>query len=372
MPLKLLFVFGTRPEAIKLMPLIALGRKRSAEFDVRIALSAQHRELLDEVLDLFGVEPHHDLNLMRRNQTPAQVTCGVLEGLPEILEAERPDLVVVQGDTTTTFAAAYTSFLMHVPVAHVEAGLRTGDLCAPFPEEANRKLTSAITAFHFAPTAVSRQNLLEEGVDPDRIWVTGNTVIDALLEVAGRDDLPEPEIPGGIAGRLILITAHRRESFGEPIRRVFSALKDLALSFTEDTLVYPVHPNPNIKGPANEILADTPNIRLIEPVGYTQLVWLMRRAALILTDSGGIQEEAPSLGVPVLVLRDTTERPEGIQAGTVKLVGTDPKQILAEATRLLTDEQAHQAMARATNPYGDGHAAERILDVLKERRRNSG
>ncbi|MDP8255111.1 MAG: UDP-N-acetylglucosamine 2-epimerase (non-hydrolyzing) [Candidatus Alcyoniella australis] len=360
----MLLVFGTRPEAIKMMPLIKQGKLRGSEVEVRVALSAQHREMLDEVLELFDVEPHHDLDLMRAGQTPTEVTRRMLEKLPEVYRTERPDVVVVQGDTTTTFAAAYAAFLEHIPVAHVEAGLRTGDLTAPFPEEANRKLTSSITTFHFPPTELSKRNLLAEGYDPQSIWVTGNTVIDTLLDVVERTDLPEPEIPGGINGRLILVTAHRRESFGEPIRGVFNALKQLAARFADDTLVYPVHPNPNIKVPAEEILSGLPNVRLIAPVGYTSLVCLMRRAALVLTDSGGIQEEAPSLGVPVLVLRETTERPEGVYAGTVKLVGTDPQKILDQAGILLTDSEAHAAMAKAANPYGDGHAAERIIDVL--------
>ena len=361
--IRTLFVFGTRPEAIKLAPLVLEMEKRP-DFDPIVCVTAQHREMLDQVLGLFSIRPRFDLNLMKPGQTLEGVLAGIFTHLPPVIAEVSPDLLIVQGDTTTTFAAAKAAFCQQIPVAHVEAGLRTNTKYSPFPEEINRRLTSVIADFHFAPTQANKDFLLGEGYPKNKIWVTGNTVIDALLTVASQDyNQPEP-VP--IKGRLILVTAHRRESFGEPFRQLCRGLADIAASHPEDTVVYPVHLNPNVQQPVKEILKDVPNVKLIQPLDYEPFVHLLKKAYLVLTDSGGIQEEAPSLGVPALVMRETTERPEGVAAGTVLLVGTQAEKIASEASRLLDDPTAHRAMADATNPYGDGTTSRQICDILNK------
>jgi UDP-N-acetylglucosamine 2-epimerase (non-hydrolysing) len=365
---RLLFVFGTRPEAIKLCPLIRELRAREA-FVIRICVTAQHREMLDQVLEVFGVVPDHDLNLMWPSQTLSSLTARILDALEGVLVAETPDLVLVQGDTTTTLAGALAAFYHHIPVAHVEAGLRTGDLGHPFPEEMNRVLTSQVTQLHFAPTRGAEANLLAEGIPPSRIHITGNTGIDAVLFV--REALVSGSLPAfdwswlDTSRKLIVVTSHRRENFGHGFVREMRALERLAAR-PDVEVVYPVHRNPNVLGPAHEMLGGRPNIHLIEPLPYVSFVDLLRRAYLLLTDSGGIQEEAPSLGKPVLVLREKTERPEAVEAGTVKLVGTDEERIVSEAMRLLDDPAEYTRMTRVHNPYGDGQASRRIGEILAE------
>ena len=365
--IRTLFIFGTRPEAIKLCPVIRRLRSEPARFQVKVVVTAQHREMLDQVLMLFGVSPDYDLNLMRPAQTLPALTAGILVGLEPVLETERPDLVVVQGDTTTTLAAALAAFYRQIPVAHVEAGLRTGDMARPFPEEMNRVLTTKLAAIHFAPTRRAAAALAAEAVCPQKIIVTGNTGIDALLWVKNR--LESGEMDGGSwpwldrSRHLLLVTSHRRENFGPGFDRVMRALARLA-SRADVQIVYPVHRNPRVAEPAFQALAGLEHVTLLDPLPYDGLVDLMRRCRLILTDSGGIQEEAPSLGKPVLVLREKTERPEAVEAGTVKLVGTDEELIVAEATRLLEDPGAYSRMSHVHNPYGDGTAAERIAAFL--------
>jgi len=367
---RVLFIFGTRPEAIKLLPVIRSMRARSFPMEPRVCVTAQHRAMLDQVLECFETRPDYDLDVMTPGQTLAQTTARVFSALDPLLARERFDMAVVQGDTTTTMAAAMAAFYRRIPVAHVEAGLRTGDLSQPFPEEMNRVVTARLAAIHFAPTASARQNLLSEGVIGERIMVTGNTGIDALLHVAcalDRGALPAFQRTWPDDGKkLIVVTAHRRESFGEGIANVCAALTELARR--EDVrIVYPVHRNPNILRPVTERLSKTPNIELLEPLDYVSFVDVMRRCHLLITDSGGIQEEAPSLGKPVLVMRDRTERPEAVEVGTVKLVGTEPGRIVSEAIRLLTDGTEYARMSRAHNLYGDGHAAERIAErIAKE------
>jgi UDP-N-acetylglucosamine 2-epimerase (non-hydrolysing) len=362
---KVLFVFGTRPEAIKLCPLV--HRLAAApELETRVCVTAQHRQMLDQVLAAFQVHPDHDLDLMRPGQTLSQSSSRILAGLETVLAAEKPDLVVVQGDTTSTLCGALAAFYHHVPVAHVEAGLRTHDMLQPFPEEMNRVLTGRLAALHFAATAGAAANLHAEGVPASSITVTGNTGIDAVLYV--RDGLIQGRLPASpLAGldpsrQLVLVTAHRRESFGEGFERICQALALIA-SRPDTQIVFPVHPNPNVQSPVNRLLAGRPNVLLIEPLDYVPFVDLMRRAYLIITDSGGIQEEAPSLGKPVLVLREKTERPEAVDAGTVRLVGTSVERIVSEAAGLLENASLYQAMARVHNPYGDGRASDRILDA---------
>jgi UDP-N-acetylglucosamine 2-epimerase (non-hydrolysing) len=364
-----LLILGTRPEAIKLAPLILLLRSRPAEFRAVVCATAQHRGMLDQVLEIFRIRPDHDLDLMLPGQTLFQSTSRIIAGLEAVFDAVRPDLVVVQGDTTTTLCGALAAFYRNVPVAHVEAGLRTGDIHQPFPEELNRVLASRMTALHFAATGWAADNLRKEGIPGDSIFVTGNTGIDAVLHV--RDELESgrlaaPARPVLHSGRrLIVVTAHRRESFGPGFDRICRALARLAER--EDVeIVYPVHPNPNVQSAAARHLQGRPNVLLIEPVDYISFVELMRKAALLITDSGGIQEEGPSLGKPVLVLREKTERPEAVLAGTVRLVGTDEETIVREATTLLEDSDAYRTMARRHNPYGDGHASERIANALTE------
>jgi len=372
---KVLTVFGTRPEAIKMAPLVQALAQDPA-FDSRLCVTAQHREMLDQVLRLFQLQPDYDLNIMRPEQGLTEITCRILEGMKTVLLDFRPDIVLVHGDTTTTLAASLAAFYQQIPVGHVEAGLRTGDLASPWPEEGNRKLTGHLARLHFTPTSRSRQNLLQENLPDARIVVTGNTVIDALLWVRDRV-LDDCNLNAQLAARypfldaskkLVLVTGHRRESFGDGFERICSALAQIARQHPEAQIVYPVHLNPNVSEPVNRILSSIENIILIEPQEYLPFVWLMNRAWLILTDSGGIQEEAPSLGKPVLVMRDTTERPEAIDAGTVKLVGTDIDRIVAEVSTLLTDDNAWQAMSHAHNPYGDGKACGRILQALKDNR----
>lgn len=369
--MKLLFVFGTRPEAIKMAPLIRELEGRDG-FQVRICVTGQHRQMLDQVLALFEIVPHIDLEVMRENQALADLAATVLQGLGPVLQSEMPDWVVVQGDTTTTFAASLGAFYAGIPVAHVEAGLRTGDRTAPWPEEMNRVLTSGIAELHFAPTERSKANLLRENVAADRIHVTGNTVIDALLEVVQRAR-SSPDLTSRLddqfhyldrTRRLILVTGHRRENFGEGFESICRALAEIAVSERDVEILYPVHLNPNVRAPVNRTLGSSERIHLIEPVDYLSIVYLMDRSHLILTDSGGIQEEAPSLGKPVLVMRNTTERPEAVEAGTVLLVGTDQATIVREVRRLLHDRAHYDSMSRAHNPYGDGLASRRIADVF--------
>jgi UDP-N-acetylglucosamine 2-epimerase (non-hydrolysing) len=354
---------GTRPEAVKMAPVV-LALRGEPWARVRVLATAQHRRMLDQVLDLFGIAPDVDLDLMRPDQELADLTARMLSALDRALETERPDVVLAQGDTTTVLATGLACFYRRIPFGHVEAGLRTGDLANPFPEEMNRAVASRLARFHFAPTAEARGNLLREGIPDGDIHVTGNTVIDALLLVAAGDTpVGVPLDPGR---RLVLVTAHRRESFGAPLREAFGALRALADRNPDVQVLYPVHLNPNVSGPARELLDGHPRITLCAPLDYAPFVSAMKRAHLILTDSGGVQEEAPALGKPVLVLRDETERPEAVAEGVVRLVGTSAPRILAEAQRLLDDPAAYAAMARGVSPYGDGHAAERIVRVLRE------
>lgn len=370
--MKVLTVFGTRPEAIKMAPLVDALAK-DAFFDAKVCVTAQHREMLDQVLNLFSIEPDYDLNIMKPGQGLTEITCRILEGLKPILESFKPDVVLVHGDTTTTVATSLAAFYQRIPVGHVEAGLRTGDLYSPWPEEANRTITGHLAMYHFAPTENSRQNLIRENISDNKIFVTGNTVIDALISVRDRvlaDDslrksLAEchPFLDG--SKKLILVTGHRRESFGDGFERICHALAEIAKENSDVQIVYPVHLNPNVSEPVTRILGGVKNVVLIDPQEYLPFVYLMNQAYLILTDSGGIQEEAPSLGKPVLVMRDTTERPEAVDAGTVRLVGTNTQEIVRQVTRLLKDENEYQVMSRAHNPYGNGKACEHILAALK-------
>ena len=367
---KVLVVFGTRPEAVKMAPVV---RKlaEAPDIDMAVCVTAQHRQMLDQVLQLFEISPQYDLDLMRDGQDLYDITSSVLRGLKKVLKSYRPDLVLVHGDTTTTLAASLAAYYEHIAVGHVEAGLRTGNIYSPWPEEINRKLAGAISALHFAPTPRSRDNLLAENVPAEHIFVTGNTVIDALLgvvdrvrsdaELANQLSRKLPVTPGK---RVVLVTGHRRESFGGGFERICRAIARVAAR-DDVEIIYPVHLNPNVKGPVEERLGGIDNVRLIAPQDYLPFVYLMERADVILTDSGGVQEEAPSLGKPVLVMRDTTERPEAVEAGTVRLVGTDENLIVAEMFRLLDDNDAYRSMSRAHNPYGDGLAADRIVDAIR-------
>lgn len=369
--IKTLCVFGTRPEAIKMAPL-AIRLAADARFHAKVCVTGQHREMLDQVLGLFEVEPDYDLNIMKPGQDLTDVTSAILAGMREVLLEYKPDVILVHGDTATTFAAALAAYYQQIPVGHVEAGLRTGNLYSPWPEEANRKLTAALTHYHFAPTETSAENLRQEGISPANIHITGNTVIDALLEIVGKLDVDQrlyqkqqDGFPFLIEGkRLILVTGHRRESFGGGFERICEALAKTAIKHPDVQIVYPVHLNPNVQQPVSRLLRGINNIHLIEPLDYLPFIYLMNRASIILTDSGGIQEEAPSLGKPVLVMRDTTERPEAIDAGTVKLVGTDVETITRELTALLQNPDLYEAMSKAHNPYGDGRAANRIIEIL--------
>jgi len=369
---KILTVFGTRPEAIKMAPLVKALEKES--WDSRVCVTAQHREMLDQVLDLFEITPEYDLNIMKPGQDLYDVTTGILNNIKTVLRDFKPDIVLVHGDTTTTFATTLGAFYEQIPVGHVEAGLRTGNLYSPWPEEANRKLTGALAAMHFAPTELSQQNLIREGIKPESVQITGNTVIDALQWVVAKLEQSESESAKlakhfpflDSERRMILVTGHRRESFGSGFENICKALKMVALKYPDCQIVYPVHLNPNVREPVNRLLTGTENIYLIEPLDYLPFVYLMNQAYLILTDSGGIQEEAPSLGKPVLVMRNTTERPEAVKAGTVKLVGTDIETIVAEIDDLMQNSTSYQAMSKAINPYGDGLACQRIVDALNK------
>ncbi|HDY7975439.1 TPA: non-hydrolyzing UDP-N-acetylglucosamine 2-epimerase [Vibrio vulnificus] len=368
---KVLTVFGTRPEAIKMAPLVhALAADE--RFEAKCCVTAQHREMLDQVLELFEITPDYDLNLMKAGQTLNEVTARILLELKPVLQEFKPDVVLVHGDTATTFAASLAAYYEQIAVGHVEAGLRTGNIYSPWPEEANRKLTGALTKYHFAPTETSQQNLLQENYSEENIFVTGNTVIDALLMVKEKIE-QDADLKATLAAqfpyldenkKLILVTGHRRESFGGGFERICEALAQTAKQHPEVQILYPMHLNPNVREPVNRILGSVENVLLIEPQQYLPFIYLMDRANIILTDSGGIQEEAPSLGKPVLVMRDTTERPEAVAAGTVKLVGTDVEKIVSNINILITDSEAYQAMSFAHNPYGDGKACQRILDSL--------
>lgn len=372
--LKVLTVFGTRPEAIK-MAMVVKNLASNDNIDAKVCVTAQHREMLDQVLNLFEIKPDYDLDIMTKQQDLYDVTSRILLGLRDILKKEQPDVVLVHGDTTTTLATSLACYYAKVKVGHVEAGLRTGNVYSPWPEEANRKLTGVLTNLHFAPTASSQQNLLREGVPADQIHITGNTVIDALLEVNKmvneRDEVREHILSGlreefdfSLDRDFVLITGHRRESFGSGFENICGAIQTLAQRYPDMDFIYPVHLNPNVQEPVNRLLSDCSNVKLIKPLDYLPFVYLMGRSKIILTDSGGIQEEAPSLGKPVLVMRDTTERPEAVDAGTVVLVGTEQDKIVATLSELLDDPQSYAKMSEAHNPYGDGKSAERITQIL--------
>ncbi len=363
--MKVAVVFGTRPETIKLAPVVLELQKRG--MGTCVIVTAQHREMLDQKLAVFGITPDHDLDIMRADQDLFHITSAVLEQIKPVLAAEKPDVMLVQGDTTTTFAASLAAFYLKIPVGHVEAGLRTWDMMNPWPEELNRQLTTRITTHHFPPTEWARKNLLSEGIREETVHVTGNTVIDALTMIVDPDHrftTPPLSTIDYTHRKVVLLTSHRRENFGAPMEGVFGACRDIVRGHPDVELVYPVHPNPNVQGAARKILGGLDRVHLIEPLDYQVFIQLMNKSYIILTDSGGVQEEAPSLGKPVLVLRRTTERPEAIDGGTAKLVGTDPELLVQEATRLLTDRGAYDAMANRKNPYGDGKAAARIVDVI--------
>jgi len=374
---KILIVFGTRPEAIKIAPLIKEFKKYPDMFNTKVCVTAQHREMLDQVLNLFEIKPDYDLDIMKKNQDLYDVTSNVLNGMKKVLEELKPDIVFVHGDTTTTFATSLAAYYQKIDIAHIEAGLRTGNIYSPWPEEANRKLTSCLTRYHFAPTFKSKQNLINENIDEKNVIITGNTVIDALfliLEKIRKDAKLKKKIDIMFESiglnfedkkKIILVTGHRRENFGEGFVNICEALKTVALKNRDIDIVYPMHLNPNVREPIKRTLLGVKNIHLIEPLEYEQFVYLMSKSYIILTDSGGIQEEAPSMGKPVLVMRDTTERPEAIESGTVKLVGTDTKVIVEEVTKLLNSKDAYNSMSKAVNPYGDGQSCSKIIEFLK-------
>ena len=361
---KVMLVFGTRPEAIKMCPLVKELQSRSSLQTV-VCVTGQHRQMLDQVLEAFGVTPDYDLSIMKDKQTLFDVTTGILERIRGVLEAEKPDVVLVHGDTSTTFVTALACYYLQIPVGHVEAGLRTYDIYSPYPEEFNRQAVGIIARYHFAPTALSRENLVREGKNPDTIYVTGNTAIDALKTTV-RSDYTHEQLTWAAGSRLILITAHRRENLGEPMRQMFRAIRRIIDEHPDTRAVYPIHMNPVVREAAAEILGNDDRIRIIEPLDVLDFHNFLARSYLVLTDSGGIQEEAPSLGKPVLVMRDTTERPEGIEAGTLKLVGTEEQPIYDTFRRLLEDETEYARMSRASNPYGDGFACRRIADILEQ------
>jgi len=379
---KILIVFGTRPEAIKMAPLVKEFEKESQYFELKVCVTAQHREMLDQVLDLFEIEPDYDLNIMKAGQDLYDVTSNVLLGMKEVLSDFQPDIVFVHGDTTTTSSTALAAFYQQIKVAHVEAGLRTGNIYSPWPEEANRQITGVLANYHFAPTTTSKANLIAENKDPKGIEVTGNTVIDALylaLDKIHNNLILKSKIEEGIereindfafslkSSKFILVTGHRRENHGEGFINICTALKEIALDNPELSIIYPVHLNPNVQKPVKELLSDVKNIYLIAPMQYESFIYLMNKSYFIITDSGGVQEEAPSLGKPVLVMRDTTERPEALDAGTVKLVGTNKDLIVKEAKELLKNSSAYEQMSKAHNPYGDGRACSKIIDFLKNK-----
>ncbi len=365
---KILVAFGTRPEAIKMAPVVHRLREREDRFEPVVCVTAQHRELLDQVLELFEIVPDHDLDIMTERQTLTQVTARALEGLTPVIEEERPDAVLVQGDTTTTFVAALAAFYQRVPVGHVEAGLRSDDRYQPFPEEIDRRLSSVLAEWHFAPTARAEARLLAEDVPPSRVFVTGNTVIDALQEAVEKEyGFPPGPIADALGSgrRIVLMTAHRRENWGEPMRDVFGAVRRLVGRFDDIHVLFSVHPNPAVREDAESILGETERVDLLEPIDYLPFVKLMDSATVLLTDSGGLQEEGPALGKPVLVMRNVTERPEAVESGTARLVGTHAERIVDEVSLLLSSEKEYARMAKAANPFGDGHAAERIADILE-------
>lgn len=364
---RVMLVFGTRPEAIKMCPLANVLKSRSKDFDVVITVTGQHREMLRQVLDTFGIIPDYNLSIMKSGQTLFDMTCAVLNKLKPILEGEKPDVVLVHGDTTTTFAAALACLYLQIPIGHVEAGLRTHDIYSPWPEEFNRQAVDIVANWYFAPTVTSKQNLLAEGKPEDRIWVTGNTGIDALRTTV-LDGYSNPYLEWVGDSRLILITAHRRENLGKPMHQMFRAIRRVMEEYPDTKALYPIHMNPKVRTAAHTELDGFSRLRIIEPLDVLDFHNVMAHSYFVLTDSGGIQEEAPSLGKPVLVMRDTTERPEGVAAGTLKLVGTDEDTIYREFSRLLSDQGEYMAMSRASNPYGDGHASEHIADVLAEGR----
>lgn len=364
---RILLVFGTRPEAIKMAPLVKMFQRYPENFETRVCVTAQHRQMLDQVLALFDIVPDYDLDIMKPGQDLYDVTANVLRGMKEVLNDFIPDTVFVHGDTTTTMAAALAAFYQRIDVAHIEAGLRTRDIYSPFPEEMNRQIASRIARFHFAPTKSAAQNLIQEGVSDASICITGNTVIDALLQVSEQVRLKEVHIDGYRPSerRIVLVTGHRRENFGEGFLNICKALKTIAIDHPEVDIIYPVHLNPNVQQPVHSILKGLENVYLIEPLDYEPFIYLMNRSYLILTDSGGIQEEAPSLGKPVLLMRETSERPEAIEAGTVRLVGANRERIVAEVERLLGDDESYKQMSRAHNPYGDGTACEKIVEFFR-------
>lgn len=363
---KVMLVFGTRPEAIKMCPLVNELKYRSDNFDTLVVVTGQHREMLDQVLAVFDVKPDYDLSIMKPGQTLFDVTCDVLLKLKDVLEKEKPDVVLVHGDTTTSFSAALACFYLQIPVGHVEAGLRTHDIYSPWPEEFNRQAVDIVSEYYFAPTEDSKQNLLDEGKPASKIWVTGNTGIDAL-QTTIREDYSHPELEWARGSRLILITAHRRENLGEPMHRMFRAIRRVMEEHPDTKAVYPIHMNPQVRKAAHEELDGFDRLHIIDPLEVLDFHNFMAASYLILTDSGGIQEEAPSLGKPVLVMRDTTERPEGVAAGTLKLVGTEEDVIYGEFSKLLSDESEYAVMSYSSNPYGDGHASKRITHVLEGR-----
>ena len=365
--LKVMTIFGTRPEAIKMAPVVK-ALEAADDMESIVTVTAQHREMLDQVLHLFSITPDYDLNIMSQGQTLYDVTCKALLGLQGVLKEAKPDVVLVHGDTTTTFVGALAAFYEGIPVGHVEAGLRTGNIYSPFPEEMNRKLTGAIGTYHFAPTSTSESNLLKENINPAHLYVTGNTVIDALQTTVQTDYTFKEELLNQIDyinNKVILVTTHRRENLGDPMRNVYEAVRDIINEQADVEVIFPMHRNPKVRSIVQEVLGDMPRVHLIEPLEYEPFANLMARTYLIMTDSGGIQEEAPSLGKPVLVLRDTTERPEAVESGTVKLVGTDKESVYRTATELLMNETAYLAMSNAVNPYGDGLASDRIVQALR-------
>jgi len=379
---KILIVFGTRPEAIKMVPLVKEFQKDTDIFEIKVCVTAQHREMLDQVLEIFGIKPDYDLDIMKPGQNLYDITSNVLQGMKKVLEDFKPDIILVHGDTTTTFATSLATFYKQIKVGHVEAGLRTHNIYSPWPEEANRQITGVLANYHFAPTWVAKENLLKEGKKEKNIIVTGNTVIDALFlalkKIKDNKSLEEKiinKLKTNLTfniqnSKFILITGHRRENFGQGFINICNAIKELALEFKDFNFIYPVHLNPNVQEPVNKILRNLENVYLIEPLEYLEFVYLMSKSYLIITDSGGIQEEAPSLGKPVLVTRDTTERPEAVEAGTVKLVGTDRVMIIKEVRNLINNQKEYEKMSKAHNPYGDGKAAQKIIEFLKLRMEN--
>ena len=368
--IKVMSIFGTRPEAIKMAPLVKELERRK-EIESIVCVTAQHRQMLDQVLETFNIKPDYDLNIMKQGQSLSEITSRALTGLESVIKDVKPDIVLVHGDTTTTFAGALAAFYNQVAIGHVEAGLRTYDKYSPFPEEMNRQMVDCMTDLYFAPTIVSKENLLKEDIQEEKIFVTGNTAIDAMSTTV-KNDYTHPELEWIKPNeKMILLTAHRRENLGEPMRHIFKAIRRIVDEFDDVKVIYPIHLNPLVRNVANEVFAGCDKVKLIEPLEVFDFHNFQNKSYIILTDSGGIQEEAPSLGKPVLVLRDTTERPEGISAGTLKLVGTDEETIYAETKKLLTDNKEYEKMSHASNPYGDGHASERIVDAIIKWKQNS-